>query len=121
MLMVMIAALALQGTGPGPVAPSQIAGAKQALDAQLLDYPSARFRDVRGTEAALCGFVNAKNRVGAYTGWSRFAWLTVTDNHRLLIDDAEGTNDIMLDAFCGEDGLRNQGRDYSEQMTGRGS
>lgn len=120
MLMVMIAALALQGTGPGPVTASQISSAKAALNAQLLDYQSARFRDVRGTGAALCGFVNAKNRMGAYTGWSRFVWLTVTENHRLLIEDTEGENDIMLDAFCGEDGLRNEGRDYSEQMTGRG-
>lgn len=119
-VMMMAAAAAMQGSGPGPVTPRQVEGAKAALDARLLDYPSARFRDVRGTGLALCGFVNAKNRMGAFTGWTRFAWVTSAEPFELYIDDPDGKDDVMLDAFCGEDGLRNQGRDYSDQMTRRG-
>nr|WP_314136946.1 hypothetical protein [uncultured Brevundimonas sp.] len=74
-LVVMAAMAALQGSRPGPVTAAQITDARRALDARLFDYPSARFRDVRGTGFALCGFVNAKNRYGAYSGWKRFAWL----------------------------------------------
>ncbi|WP_100259298.1 hypothetical protein [Qipengyuania seohaensis] len=72
--------------------------ARKALDDQLTDYPSARFRGVRarivpsvyssdegqsdkvpwthrgGPILVLCGQINAKNRMGGYTGWSDFAF-----------------------------------------------
>lgn len=51
------------------------------VDDRLVDYPSARFRDVyavwrsvRGEEPefSICGQVEAKNRLGGYTGWQHF-------------------------------------------------
>lgn len=119
-LMVVAAIATLQGSGPGPVTPGQIAEARTALDERLFDYPSARFRDVRGRDKVLCGFVNAKNRMGAYTGWTRFAFITLGGEPTLYIDESDNPSvDNMLDTACGEDGLRNQGRDFSEQMTPR--
>lgn len=119
MLMVVMAAVAaLQA--PGPVTPNLLAGAKTALDERLLDYPSARFRDVRGDDKVLCGFVNAKNRMGAYTGWVRFGYVTFGTEPSLYIDSADDEGgDIMLDGFCGDDGLRYRGSDYSDRLTHR--
>lgn len=121
MLMVVVAAVAaLQGSGPGPVTPGQIAEARSALDERLFDYPSARFRDVRGRDKVLCGFVNAKNRMGAYIGWTRFAYVSFSEDPSLYIEDSENASiDNFLDAFCGEDGLRNQGHDYSSELSYR--
>jgi hypothetical protein len=54
---------------------------RTAFDDKLLDYRSARFKDVRlyySTEKSpivACGGVNAKNRMGGYTGWARFIYL----------------------------------------------
>lgn len=101
---------------PGPPTNAQFAAARQALNERLLDYPSARFRDVRGNDLVVCGFVNSKNRMGAYVGWTRFAWPSLAEEPRLYLDDAD---DIMLDAFCGDDGLRLQGPDYSARLTNR--
>lgn len=117
MILAAVAALVAQGSGPGPVTPKVLADAREAFNESLLDYPSARFRDARGNAFVLCGFVNAKNRMGAYTGWERFAWVAGSDDPRMLIDDSEGRHDILLDAFCGEDGLRMKGTDYSERLT----
>lgn len=75
-----------------------LAAARSSFDGRLNDYPTARFEDVHarlvhsvyaddegdsnkvpwihrgGLVVVLCGQVNAKNRMGAYTGWSRFAF-----------------------------------------------
>lgn len=51
------------------------------MDDTLVDYPSARFRNVRAVmrkdaqktdRMAFCGEVNSKNKMGGYTGWSHF-------------------------------------------------
>ena len=48
--------------------------AKEAVRRQLIDPDSAKFQDVRvvETSGAVCGFVNAKNRVGGYDGMAPF-------------------------------------------------
>ncbi|HEX3918851.1 MAG TPA: hypothetical protein VHW60_16055 [Caulobacteraceae bacterium] len=72
--------------------------ARKAFDSTLTDYPSARFQDVHarivhsvydddegqsnkvpwahrgGLVLVICGEVNAKNRMGGYTGWTAFAF-----------------------------------------------
>lgn len=120
MLMVVAAVAALLQTPapppPGPVTDGIIRSARAALDERLLDYPSARFRDVHGNAMVVCGFVNAKNRMGAYTGWSRFAYVDLGSDPYLLVDDAEGSDDIMLDALCGDDGKRLTGADLSTRF-----
>lgn len=123
MLNMMVAAM-LAATSPVAERPADahFAAARDAMDKQLFDYTSARFRDVRGDGALICGFVNAKNRMGAYTGWSRFVWFKMgAEPARLLVDDgtAEGQADIFIDGFCGEDGRRLEGPDYSDRLTHR--
>ena len=113
---ILAAMAALQTPTIGPVRPAQLSEARTALDERLFDLPSARFRDVRGNSLVLCGFVNAKNRMGAYAGWKRFAWITVNDDPSLEVDGAGSTSDIMLDAFCGEDGRKQIGPDLSDRM-----
>lgn len=59
---------------PAPI----IEQARQALDDQLVDYPSARFRHtyarrVSGDVIQFCGEANMKNRMGGYGGWKGFA------------------------------------------------
>jgi hypothetical protein len=110
-----------QGSGrpDAPPTDAQFAAVRGALDERLLDYPSARFRDVRGTDLVICGFVNSKNRMGAYVGWNRFAWASFADEPYLLIDSAESDDDIMLDAFCGEDGRKWSGPDFSDRVRHR--
>lgn len=56
--------------------------AKAVLDEALLDYQTARFKNVRAVFHAdwrsrerdyyLCGEMNVRNRMGAYTGWREF-------------------------------------------------
>ena len=50
------------------------ADVRAGLETQLLDYPTARFRNVRVQKSgdSLCGEVNSKNRMGAYSGWTPF-------------------------------------------------
>lgn len=118
MLLFTVAAVAalLQAQAPGPVTDAIVRDAKAALDSRLLDYPSARFRDVRGNALLICGFVNAKNRMGAYTGWDRFAYVDLGEEPYLLVDDADQTDDLMLDALCGNDGRRLAGPDLSNRF-----
>lgn len=90
--MMLAAALATQALKPPSEA--QFQAARAALNEQLLDYPSARFRDVRGSESMICGYVNSKNRLGAYTGWSRFAAYA---GGSLYISDQDGGDAIMVE------------------------
>lgn len=68
------------GCSPSEVLPNPAEReARSALDLQLNDAQSARFRDVRlvvspldGKTRLICGLVNAKNVAGAYVGWRRF-------------------------------------------------
>jgi hypothetical protein len=50
----------------------KIKRAKQLAVRDLIDPNSAQFRDVVVRGAAVCGELNGKNRMGAYTGFSRF-------------------------------------------------
>lgn len=115
------AALAI-GQEVQPPDPWLFATARRLLDQQLLDYPSARFRDVHANGPLACGFVNAKNRLGAYSGWQRFAVLAFEEDGAdpaLYLDQAGGSAGIMLDTFCGEDGTRIKGPDFTARMHAR--
>lgn len=49
---------------------------KSHFDAELLDGLSARWKwPAQRSPTMYCGWVNAKNRMGAYTGWTPFAVL----------------------------------------------
>ena len=48
--------------------------AQSLVAAQMFDPESAKFKSVRAVDGgAICGFVNAKNRYGAYVGFAEFA------------------------------------------------
>ena len=81
------------------------------LDSQLVDYPSARFRNVRahysrrtlGGEHALtfCGEVNAKNTMGGYTGWAHFVLLPGDDPEFLI--ESDGLAGTFVSNMCTRD------------------
>jgi hypothetical protein len=83
---------------------------RQALDRELNDYPSARFREVFITVNGqadgrrgpyFCGKVNAKNRMGAYVGWTDFVASDVG-----IVDVRGDGDDFLLDTLCGADDPR---------------
>ena len=53
-----------------------VSEAKDAITRDLLDPSAAQFRKLHiatgGPDPALCGEINAKNRMGAYTGFKLF-------------------------------------------------
>jgi len=72
------------------------------LDAKMLDLPSARFRDVRAVLTfkdargpIICGYVNGKNRMGAYVGWKPFAGF----GSGVFLDD-DGTGVGLAEDMC---------------------
>lgn len=96
------------GTASAQPAPNIVsdaaAKARSALEARLLDYPSARFRDVKahvaggGVAVLFCGKVNAKNRSGGYVGWENFAAF-VTDSAAVTV----GASDAPMTAIYCDD------------------
>jgi hypothetical protein len=90
---------------PSPLPVGKQAAVKAFFDAQLFDGISARWKwpAQRGSTAVYCGWVNAKNRMGAYTGWSPFYVLfeggRVTNGG--IVDDGRK---VMLDMFCVKQG-----------------
>lgn len=59
------------------ISPAQQAAIKNHFYAQLLDGPSTRWKwPANGlSQGYYCGWLNAKNRFGAYTGWTGFVVL----------------------------------------------
>lgn len=56
-----------------PVKPEEQSEARKAFDEIAFDGPSARWRfEHVKNNALVCGYVNAKNQLGAYTGWQPF-------------------------------------------------
>lgn len=60
--------------------------AKDAVRAQLVDPDSAQFKDIQADGVTVCGFVNAKNRMGGYTGLKRFVYIDVGDTGSVTIE-----------------------------------
>lgn len=123
MMLMMVAALGVALSGQSPDAPkqptpAQFADARRVLEDRLFDYPAARFRTVRANDFMICGEVNAKNRLGAFTGWKRFG-VSFNEGVSTLYSDGGGAaDDIMLDALCSEP-ERLGPADYSERLTHR--
>jgi hypothetical protein len=76
--------------------------AKKAVTAKFADPYSAVFEDLYLTKAEngdtiLCGTVNAKNLVGAYTGRRRFIYIDTKQN---AYGAVEGEEPGELNAYC---------------------
>jgi hypothetical protein len=70
-----------------------VISASHELDAVLRDFQSTRFHNVTvsthletgwGTGYTVCGFLNTKNKFGAYTGWIGFEYDLSPDGTHLL-------------------------------------
>lgn len=83
------------GEPRGTPSDAQFARVREALNEQLMDYPSARFRDVRADGSRVCGFVNAKNAMGAYIGWRPFGVIDSARGAVLVVDDA-----YLIEPIC---------------------
>lgn len=56
-----------------PVSPAERDAIEAAVKEKLRDPDSARFRDIKRTgDNSFCGWVNAKNGLGGYTGFAVF-------------------------------------------------
>ena len=51
----------------------------KAVKYELIDEDSAKFRNVEGKVFGVCGEVNSKNRLGAYTGFKKFHYSEETN------------------------------------------
>lgn len=58
----------------GPASAALQTAVRRHFEMILLDAPSARWKwlPVRGDGRIYCGYVNAKNRIGGYTGFQMF-------------------------------------------------
>ncbi|MBA4219931.1 MAG: hypothetical protein C0458_04290 [Methylobacterium sp.] len=78
----------------------------KALDISLFDGKSARVRDVRvGAPRKLCGWVNAKNSSGGYTGYRLFVAhlddpAAIFDKRGPAVDDYDQPLDAKDRAVC---------------------
>lgn len=94
----MIAILTAAALAANIPTPAQQAIIKNAFEDVLVDAKSARFRwpEFIGT-VTYCGWINAKNSFGAYTGWKQYFIFVRTrnDNKKFFVDGkpliADGT------------------------------
>ena len=99
----LIAAVALTA---GSLPPRQLrAGIQNKLDEQLLDGASARFKwlPLKNSKGFYCGLLNAKNYLGAYTGFKPF--LAEFDPKTLKVKSVraweDGKENVVITAICG--------------------
>lgn len=96
-----IAVAACSPKTPDPMAAyvkTQWQGTRERLLVGVKDPGSVKFGSVWEHNGAICGFVNAKNSYGAYTGPRRF----VGSPDRVFIDDpGHGIDQDLWDRGCG--------------------
>lgn len=113
------AAAAAEGFSAGQRAAADQAASelRDQLDLQLVDYTTARFRNVTASawlnsdSVRICGLVNAKNRSGGFTGWTTFAFSGGT----LFMGEKEA---IQIERLCADSDTRvRDTKDYSAAVT----
>jgi hypothetical protein len=72
-----------------------MAKARTAVTKNLKDPISARFEGVVKRPGAVCGFVNAKNSMGGYTGRTMFVYLIKENRAYVLEVNALGVQDAI--------------------------
>jgi hypothetical protein len=80
--------------------PDPIAQARERVKEMLKDPDSAKFRtEFVGKDGAVCGFVNAKNSYGGYSGFERY----VVSADSVLLDGGESWKmDSRWSDYCAE-------------------
>ncbi len=73
--------------------------ALQAVADTMIDPWSAQFRNVRLSGSSYCGEVNAKNRMGAYTGFSPFL-VFMHDEPLVLMEKDDRNPNLGLAEHC---------------------
>lgn len=81
---------------------NKIREAQEAATKDLIDPFSAQFRNVRVARGGVCGEVNAKNRMGAYVGFTRFVAIEGTNGEWLaqLDPQFDPTDLAQAEEFC---------------------
>ena len=108
-------------TGAGPV----IAQLQERLDERLVDFPSARFKQVRieifpnGNGYLACGLVNSKNSAGGYTGWLLFdvQHMPGSDDVKIGEDKEFSIANVQIKGVCEQPGNRWLDGDFSSALT----
>ena len=75
----------------------------ELVDPFSVQFRKLKFRHVDSTGADIwCGDINAKNRMGAYTGWSGFYASSANDDEVSIkiIDDDSTYTGIIVTALC---------------------
>jgi hypothetical protein len=88
-----------------PVTPKEdpiLLKAKATITRILKDPVSARFEGVVKRPAAVCGFVNAKNSMGGYTGRTMFVYLIKENRGYVLEVNSLGVQDAIkaAETYC---------------------
>lgn len=63
----------------------EIAAIRHGMERDLLDAQSARFDSVKVKGNYMCGMVNAKNKLGAYVGYTPFTGMIFRDTTGKLL------------------------------------
>lgn len=102
---VVLAMMAILAAGAGAKLSASEAQAfsaiRSTLDRQMIDYPSARFREARIASYqpfVVCGLVNARNRSGGFTGWQNFTAVYREGEAVVMIAEQQ---DMMMKTACG--------------------
>jgi hypothetical protein len=85
-----------------PITPARQAQIKARFDNVLLDGVSARWKwQPQRSRLLYCGWVNAKNRMGAYSGWSPY-YVMFEKSGRITSAKIVGSGDspIVLETLC---------------------
>jgi hypothetical protein len=105
----LLAALAQAASGPIPV--DMKTTIQAALDRKLLDGASARYAwPSKRAPGSYCGWVNAKNSYGAYTGWNIFLVVGGFNdgpkgNHKFqVVEVLLGGTDGIAEKMCAQEG-----------------
>lgn len=108
---ILIALLAAAIAGHAVAGETLIPAAQVALERRLTDPGSVQYRDVRETPGVgVCGYYNARNGFGGYTGFEPFGWRQ-SDAQVLLKDEGNAETRFignvrlalfLVDAGCPE-------------------
>lgn len=110
-----VAAFGLIGAGaraeeyPRPINDLEKANIRKAITKKLIDPGSAQFRWNPNflNSVTYCGFVNSKNRMGGYVGFSAFKVIMKPDREIVISDIAStptATSTYVVEKTCADDG-----------------